>query len=202
MKHLLFCLLFLGLFFCQKVEGQQYFEGYIHYTYEYFTLEGEDISNQKQEFLPKEQHYYIKEGNYVAFDHDGELMQLYNQGGNAYYYQRGEILYKMDAGSWLQGEEKYTEGKEKLKVLKYRCKSVEKEGSVTFYSKKVRVDPASFESHTFGNWARYLDFTNGALALKIVNTHGDYYQVITASKVVPMKLDDEKFDLDKILGAK
>ncbi|MCH7413122.1 hypothetical protein MM213_06485 [Belliella sp. R4-6] len=202
MKKLLFSALFMGLMFLQNAKGQEYFEGYIHYTYEYFTLEGENITKQKQDVLFKEQHYYIKEGNYVAFDQEEALIQLYNQKGNVYYYKNGDGVYKLDAGIWEQGKSNYSKGKKKAKILKYRCESVKKDKSVTFYSNKIKVNPANFESHKFGDWSGYLEFTNGALALRIVTYYDDYYQVMTANKIVPMKLDDSKFDIKKILNVK
>ena len=202
MKKLLFSVLFIGLLIFQNANGQEYFEGYILYTYEYFTLEGENITKQKQEMLFKKQHYYIKEGNYVAFDHEEELMQLYNQKGNLYFYKKGDIVYKLDAGNWAQGKTNYSKTKEKAKILKYRCESIKNDKSVTFYSNKIKVNPANFESHKFGDWSGYLEFTNGALALRIVTYYDDYYQVMTANKIVPMKLDDAKFDIEKVLNVK
>ena len=199
MKQLFLILGICILIHCQAV-AQAYFEGYILYKYEYFSIDGKNISKQMHDLHPSEQHYYINQGNYVAYDQDQNLMQLYNAEGNQYFFKRGDGVYKLDAGDVSYKGSGYSLFEKQQKVLKYACKSVEKEGNLTYYSDLIRVDPMMFSNHNLGDWNAYLSVTGGALGIKSVIFHEDYYVEMTATKIEPKKLDQAQFDIEKILG--
>jgi hypothetical protein len=183
--------------------SKNYFEGKILYEYQYTDKQGNDITNRMKQEGDVEQHYFINPRNYKSKNQKGQLTQLYNSSTNKYYYNLGLELEEVDAGKEFPKsfESKSLPGKQI--ILDMPCKSLlirTEVGSTTyFYSKKVKVNPAPFSKHRFGNWNSYLSLSKGALPLKFVVTFDRYTLTATAVAITPLKLPDKEFDVRKAL---
>jgi len=180
-----------------------YFEGKILYKYQYKDKEGNDITEKMKIGKDLEQHYFINPHNYKSKNEKGQLTQLYNSATNKYYFNVGLELEEVSGAKEFPKTFKSTKLSEKLTILDRSCQALlvtSEVGTTTyFYSKKVKVNPAPFSKHRFGNWNSYLSITKGALPLKFVIVFDRYTLIATAVEVTPMRLSDSSFEVKRAL---
>lgn len=180
------------------------FEGYIIYRYQYFDLDGNDISAKMLTEKDSVQHYYINKANYVTYNQNQVLSQLYNSGTNQYFYSRANDIYVLDAGKSTSSKSTYKKQKEEKTILGNKCYTLQKgEGSnkmIYYVSENIWIDPSPFQNHNLGNWNEFLKQSKGRLALQITTFHEDYYQTMTAVRIQKMSLPDEAYNIDKLIG--
>ncbi len=190
---------FLVALFSLTFLSAQDFSGYILYDYKYIDSLGQDITDEMGEKLGLKQHYYINGTDYVVFDHHDNMQQLYNSKDNKYYFPfKGEV--KVVSGDLAYpNSPKIIESSHKATILGHECSSFVFETATNtttyYYSDDFSVDPDVFSGHRFGNWATYLQSSNGGLALKIVIEKDHYTQILEAVKIEEQTIDQSKFDV-------
>ncbi len=184
--------------------SKNYFQGQIVYRYQYIDDNGNDITERMKKEEDAEQYYFINPKNYKSKNEKGQLTQLYNSSTNQYYYNVGLELQKVDAATEFPKSYQSRFRREVQTILDLPCKSFwmkSEAGETTyFYSEKIKINPAPFAKHRFGNWNLYLKQTNGALPLKFVVQNIGYTLFATAVKITPMKLSNEEFELKRALA--
>lgn len=186
------------VFCCLNSLSTQDFKGYILYNYKYTDSLGHDITDELGEKLGLEQHYFINGTDYVSFDHNNDLQQLYNSNDNKYYFLfRGEVKV-VSADMEYPARPKITDSELKETILGHECRSFVFETplhkTTYFYSDEVTIDPEVFSAHRFGNWATYLQSSKGALPLKIVIESEQHTQVLKATQIDAQDIAAAKFN--------
>jgi hypothetical protein len=180
------------------------FEGYIIYRYTYHDLDGNDISVKMLTEKDSVQHYYINKANYVTYNQNQVLSQLYNSGTNQYFYSRANKIYVLDAGKSTSPKPAFKKLKEEKVILGNKCSAIQKgEGTkkiIYYVSDNILIDPTPFQNHHLGNWSDFLKASKGKLALQINTFHEDYTQTMTAVLIQKMTLPDEAYNIDKLIG--
>ncbi|WP_162056483.1 hypothetical protein [Pontibacter pamirensis] len=169
------------------------FTGKILYRYSFKDLQGNDINEKLVPYLGSEQHYFIDNKNYKSL-YQGKLQQLYNSETNAYYFiPDGRSAQKLDGSQPTSQIFKVTPLNKTEKVAGYSCKAIQVETdnatTVYFYSPEIRTDKKVFSKHGFGEWNKYLEATDGALALKFVMTDKKNGFVWTSTATEVSKMD-------------
>lgn len=197
MKRLaaLFALVLLS--FAQPVK---YFSGKIIYLYKFKDVKGNDITEAMSAILGKEQHYYINDKNYKAYDEKENLVQLYNSATNTYYQvTKDKKVHKVDASMVTSSIFTVKKLAETEKVANYLCNEMEvtTDDAITtyYYSPQVKVNAGVYSKHNYGEWNKILQATNGCLPLKfkMVNGKQGFTWTVTASLVTPLALTDKDF---------
>lgn len=177
------------------------FTGKIVFTNTFKDLDGNDITEQMAPYIGREVHYFINAANYRAYDENDNWVQLDNLKTNTYYsFSKEKRATKIDASKTSSTKFEVTKLAEKVKIAGYECDAMQVETddmtTVFYYTSKVRVDPAVFATHGYGNWNQFLVATDGALTLKFETTlHKQKLKWIsTAKSVKRMKLDDSAFE--------
>lgn len=198
-KIFLFSCLIIFLASCATTSP---FQGRIVYKYQYLDKSGKNVSDQMKE-MDIEQRYYINPANYKSYNQNGELTQLYNSKSNKYFYSVGMELESIDASTPSPKNFMAQDKKGEEKILDHQCKKLlvsSESGSVLYYyDKAVKVNPAPFIKHRFGNWSQYLSKTKGALPLKFILTNKEGSLVATAIEIKSMTLLDEEFEVQRAL---
>lgn len=179
------------------------FTGKILYKYSFTDLQGNDINGKLVPYLGSEQHYFIDNKNYKSL-YQEKLQQLYNSQTNAYYFiPDGKSAQKLDGSQPTSQTFKVTPLDITEKVAGYSCKAIQVETdnatTVYFYSPEVRTDKRVFSKHEFGEWNKYLEATDGALALKYVMTDkkNGFVWTSTATEVSRKDFGADDFVLPK-----
>jgi gamma-glutamylcyclotransferase (GGCT)/AIG2-like uncharacterized protein YtfP len=208
MKINLYLLSFLLLLASFK-ENEKYFTGKLVYQYQFTDLTGNDITDKVAPYVGKEQHYFINEQNYKAYDEQENMVQLYHSSTNTYYaVDKTKRAQKIDASTLTS--QKYTVKTLEIKetVAGYECKAMEVEtdnGSIIYYySPQIRVDSKVFSKHNYGEWNKYLEASNGALPLKYVMTNPKqgFVWIATVKQVEKLSLKAQDFELPKEVQVK
>jgi len=180
----------------------KYFSGKIIYKNSFTSLQGEDISDKLAPFLGAEQHYYISGPNYKAYNEKKQLIQLYTGSKNEYvYFKDGQVAQKFDAAKPSSTDTQVKPLAQTATVLGHPCKAVEivADGVTTvyYYATDIKVKPADYTKHAFGDWYTYLKATQGGLTLKYVSTNPKVGYVITseATAVQAMPLASTEFSV-------
>jgi hypothetical protein len=147
------------------------------------------------------QDYVIKGGNYKNIT-NGTLVQwqIYVNKDNKLYSKLANspnILY--NDGSENKNEVIKAEvNKNAVTILGYKCDELIltcKDGVQKFYyNEKIKVDPALFQNHKYGNWYEVLTRTK-SLPLKMIIEHPQFSSEMTASNITAEKVDDKTFEL-------
>lgn len=184
----------------------QEFEGYILYSYQFSDSTGNDITMVMGKKRGLEQNYYINSSNYKGIDEKGQLSQLYNSNTNTYFYQQGTKVKSFSGSVEYPKEFKYEIINDTTTIVGYMCKSIivtTENGQTTYYfNDSISVNSKKFKNHRFGNWSSYLKASNGALPLKFIVKKKDYTWIATATVVKKQDINDDEFDIDKILEIK
>lgn len=191
MKNLL---LLLGLFltFSAFKSNEDFFNGKILYKYTFTDLQGNDINSKLVPYLGSEQHYFIDNKNYKSLNQN-KLQQLYNSDTNNYYFfTDNNTAQKFDASKATSEKFNVTRLNKTEKVAGYDCKAIQIETdeavTIYFYSPQIKTDKKVFARHSFGEWNKYLEETDGALALKYIMTNKKYGYIWTSTAIEISKL--------------
>ena len=192
-------LLFAACIFLTAFQvNEKLFTGKIYYKYTFTDLQGNNINEQLEPYLGKEQNYFIDASNYKSYNQD-KLCQLYHSNTNSYYYITDNTAKKMDGSQVTSQKFIVTHLDKTEKVAGFVCKSLQVETddatTVYYYSPEVKTDKKVFAKHNFGEWNKYLEATNGALALKFIMTNkkNGFIWTSTAMEIVKMELAAKDF---------
>lgn len=192
----IFLTIILGYFILPL--NAQYFEGNIRYEYSFINEKGVDITDSLGLILGTYQDYYVNESNYKSFMDGPISFQLYNSESNTYYmkYSDGRA-YKLDAAKKFSEITKISHVDTLVQILGHNCKGVtietDKGRTTYFYNENIKVNPANFEQHNFGNWNAYLRAMNGALTLKFISEEDGYVWESTAKELKKYNIPDKEF---------
>ena len=191
----------LLLLFARLTLVGQNFEGKIIYSNKYTSKVPEPTSEQLTSIMGKRQEYIIKGSNYKSIT-DGMVAkwQMYRAKENRMYYS----MFGRDAILWSdasQNEDTVLKSeihKNAATILGYSCDELVltcKSGVQKYYfNSRLKVDPASFARHKFGNWSEIVKRTK-ALPLKMVVDNAQFTIESTATEVIPSKIEDAVFAL-------
>lgn len=182
------------------ISDKDTFVGKILYKYSFTDLKGNDITDKIAPYFGREQHYFVDNSNYKAYDEKNAWMQLYNSETNSYYYFNKDNTAKKYDGA-TQTSKKFIVNKldKKEKVAGYDCESIQVETdnatTIYFFNKMIKTDLKNFSKHNFGEWNRYLEATDGALSLKFVMTDhkNGYIWTSVATEVSKQNLTSSDF---------
>ncbi|PIQ21443.1 MAG: hypothetical protein COW65_09045, partial [Cytophagales bacterium CG18_big_fil_WC_8_21_14_2_50_42_9] len=75
---------------------------------------------------------------------------------------------------------------------------------IYFYSPQIKTDKRVFAKHSFGEWNKYLEATDGALALKYIMTNKKYGYIwtSTATEISKMKFTSKDFSFPENVQVK
>jgi hypothetical protein len=200
MKNIVLLLtLFVALTAFKKEE--ELFIGKILYKYNFTDLQGNDINNKLVPYLGSEQHYYIDNKNYKSLNQN-KLQQLYqSETNNYYYFTDTKSAQKFDGNKPTSQKFIITKLNKTEKVAGYECKAIQIETdeatTIYYFSPKIKTDKNVFQKHSFGEWNKYLEATDGALALKYIMTNKKQGFVWTSSatEISRIELTDKDFAL-------
>jgi len=197
----LFLFTLLATLLCSLTGEPQYFTGKIVMKYDFKDTKGNDMTEKIAAFLGREQHYFIDSSNYKSMDENNNWMQLYNSSNNSFYmFTKDKSAQKLDGGTHTSQKAEVIKLDKKEKIAGYECSALQMETddatTVYYYSPRLRVNPAAFAKHNYGDWNKYLEASGGALALKFVMTDhkNGYVWTSTAIGVIPMKLTAKDFE--------
>ena len=69
--------------------------------------------------------------------------------------------------------------------------------SKNYYSNDIKVNPEEFNGHLVGNWYQKLKEVNGAILLKTITEHDNYYKIQEVIKIEERIVKKSEFDLPK-----
>lgn len=183
------------------------FVGKIVYQYTFTDLQGNDVSFKMAPYLGLEQNYFIGTTSYKSYT-QGKLQQLYMAGTNSYYYFTNNEGQKIDGSTSTSQTFTVKHLNETQKIAGYTCQAIQIEtdgtSTIYYYSLQIKTNQKVFAKHNFGEWNKYLEATNGALALKYIMTNKKqgYIWTSTASEVTKATLTDKDFLLPENLPIK
>lgn len=189
--------------------SEDFFTGKIIYQYSFTDLNGKDITDKMAPYYGREQHYYIDDENYKAYDENNNWVQLYHGETNTYFYfSKDKTAQKFSASMPTAQNIKVTRIDKKEKVCGYDCNAIQIETENTtivyYFSSSIKVDPAFYAKHKIGEWNKYMEATDGALPLKFVMTNlkNGFVWTSVATEVSRQALsaDDFKFPDDVLLS--
>ncbi|MCC2545371.1 hypothetical protein LJY25_02860 [Hymenobacter sp. BT175] len=199
-KSFLFSFLVLSAMLTSFTAGKDNFVGRIMYKYSFSDLNGNDITERVAPILGREQRYFINERSYKAYDENNRWMQLYTSEDNLYYYfGKDNTAQKFDGATQTSQKFVVTKLDKQETIAGYPCKAIQIETdnitTIYYYTPAVKVDVAPFARHTFGEWSKYLQATDGALSLKFVMTDhkNKYVWTSTAQEVAKQALSAAEF---------
>ena len=191
----------LSVCLCSGLCNAQYFEGKIVYELNYQTDNNAMSNQQWQTSLGSKQVYVIKGGNYKS-SVNGVLVdwELYVNSENRVYQKLGEseVAFWSDAAANPDSIYSIDINKKAAKILDYKCDEITMKTSSgvqkLYFNKSLKVDPALYENHHYGNWSAYLKAA-GALPLKMIVITEDLTIESTAIEVLEMAIDDSELTL-------
>lgn len=193
-------LLALLLISVGTLSGQN-FEGKIIYKNEYKSKLANVTHDQLGSMMGTSQEYLIKGGNYKSSTNGNFFQwQLYIHADNKLYSKMSNspVIYWNDGSINTDEVIKSEINKEVTNILGYTCDELVltcKNGIQKYYfSSKLKVDPALFQKHEFGNWKIVMAKTS-AIPLKMVIDNPQFNLVCLATEVVSMNLDEKIFEL-------
>ena len=177
------------------------FEGEIVYANTYRTKDPKMKEQTLKAMLGGVHNYYVKNGNYKTVT-DGMFAkwQLFINKDNKIYNK----MASSDTVFWNNAAEHYDEllsskiNKNALTVLGYLCDELIlncKSGVHKYYfNSQLKVNGALFVNHKYGNYYNYISRTN-AIPLKMIIEDYDFTIESIATKVIPKKIPDNFFTL-------
>jgi len=151
------------------------FVGKILYKYSFSDLKGNDITEKLVPYLGREQHYFIDNLNYKAYNEKGSWTQLYNSETNSYYYfNKDNTAKKYDGATQTSQKFIVTKLDKKENIAGYDCEAIQVDTdnatTIYYFNKSIKTNTINFSKHNFGEWNKYLEATDGALSLKFIMT--------------------------------
>lgn len=147
-----------------------------------------------------QQEYYIREGSYKSIT-NGQLiiMQLYHSETNRLYNQSAtsDTLYWLDASTNTDNVLSCNFKKEAGLILGYLCDALTvktRTGITTFYfNSRFSLNKAKYKKHHYGNWSFFVE-KSSSVPLKIITENSQFSMESIATRIKPMKLDDQYFN--------
>ena len=176
----------------------------IIYVNTFTDLKGNDISDQLAHYFGKENHYFINNSNYKAYNENNKLLYLYNSGTNTYYSVIGQdnTAQKVNAQTGdSKSHIKVRRLPQKEMIAGYECSAVElktgNNSTIYYYNSAVSIDKTNYAKHNYGDWNKCLDATNGALPLKMVYTDKNENVIWTAvaKQISKVQLTQSDYEL-------
>ncbi|MES2764761.1 MAG: DUF4412 domain-containing protein [Bacteroidota bacterium] len=196
----IFIFSFLILALSSFTEEKDFFVGKILYKFSFVDLEGNNITDKLAPYFGHEQHYFINNTNYKAYDENNSWTQLYNSESNSYYsFKKDKTAKRFDGALQTSTLSTVMKLDTKETIAGYECESIriENDNSSTIYyfNPSIKTDSKKFEKHSFGSWNQYLEATNGALPLKFIltNKKNGYVWTSTAIEVSTLELKPADF---------
>lgn len=179
----------------------QNFEGKIVYRNSYKTSMPGVTTEQFTAMMGDQQEFFIKGGNYKSLM-NGSMMQwqLYRVEDNRLYFKMSNAptVFWRDASENPDEVQKAEINKGVETILGKLCDELVltcKSGVQRYYfSSSVKVDPAAFEKHKFGNWSEVIARTK-ALPLKFLIDNPQFTIESTATELKAENVDSKQFDL-------
>ncbi|WP_405207124.1 hypothetical protein [Aquimarina sp. LLG6339-5] len=145
---------------------------------------------------------YFKKGEYqYSYTYDDETKRMYDDYADKSYVtfrdsQRANAEY---FGSKILRDSTTI-------ILGYTCYMVKTDSefgkSKTYYSNDIKVNYSDFKGHKVGNWYNKLKEVDGAITLKTITEHENYFEIQEAIKIDKRKVKSDEFKLpDKPLAA-
>lgn len=182
-KKLLPIALLLGAF---TLADSPWFSGKIVYHNTFKTLAGQDITEKLTPMLGSDDPYYISGNSYKMYTDKKQLLELYTGADNKFrFYMNGQAAPVLDASQGTPGA-MVKQLAATATIAGYFCQSLQltnaADGTSTlyYYAPKLRVDPAQFSKHAFGDFSTYLAASKGALPLRIIVTNAKQSFVMTS----------------------
>jgi hypothetical protein len=199
MRLILLSLLLLAF---TNASTAQNFEGKLIYQLSYKSKSPSLTEKQLSAFTGTQHEYYFKGGNYKTVVAPGAMIQwqLFIHADNKLYskYTNTETIFWNDASVNQDSVLAFQVNKAVADISGYKCDELIltcKTGvQKYYYSSKVKVDPALFAKHKYGNWYDFLSKAE-ALPLKYIYDMPQYTIEGVVSEVTPMQLDDQFFQL-------
>lgn len=179
----------------------QDFEGKIVYKNTYTSKIPNIPDQQFTTMMGSTQEYFYKEGNYKSST-NGTFFQW-----QLYIHKENKLFNKMANSAtilWNDGASSTDEilkvevNKSTRQVLGRTCDELIltcKSGVQKYYhSADLKVNPALFANHKFGNWNEVMSRT-GSLPLRIILETQQFSLECNAVEIQPMKLDSKLFEL-------
>jgi len=200
MRQLIVIILIL---FCLPAFGQSdSFTGKIIYEYQFLNpTSGKDITNTMKQYFGQEQHYYVNDKYYKAYDEKGQLRQLYNSKTNTYYFLNpsNSQLMELSAANKTSKVVSVEHFKETQQILGKECKKMviktETDETIYWYNSEITVNPENFIDHNVGNWNTYMKESSGALPLKFTVKSQNYTWISTAIDIETIALTQQDFNI-------
>ena len=179
----------------------QTFEGKIIYANSYKSKSPQFKDQQLNAMMGTKQEYYIKGGDYKSvFNGSFIKMQLYKSVENKSYTLTGksDSLYSEDYGKNKDVPTKYQIEKSKVTIMGLRCDVLivftPTSKLYYYYNKKYGVNPDLFKRHAYGNWYNIITKTK-ALPLKTIYETGQFTIISTAINITQQKLNNSVFEI-------
>ena len=192
----------ITLVFVSLITSAQTFEGKVIFKNSFKSKSPQVSDQQLGAMLGVNHEYMIKGGNYKNVT-DGIFLQwqIYSNKDNKLYSKtagKDAVLFN-DCNENPDEVIKAEINRNVTKLLGHPCDELVltcKSGVQKYYYSPgvVKIDPAEYKKHKFGNWSEVISRTN-ALPLKMIIDNAQFTLETEAVEIVPMKLDDELFTL-------
>jgi hypothetical protein len=175
------------------------FSGTIVYKIEYFTKDGQLITDRKLRTLGDTSISYIKKGNYrIEYPHSRVEKVIYLYENAEYYamFRRYDTIFVYNYKIPSSPIKSYGKIDTTTNVLGYKCRgykvTTNSNSILYFYTDSLHLNPEYFKDHTESGYNYYSKDTK-AIYLKLILSYSTYDLVLTAVKVTDEKIDDEIF---------
>ncbi len=207
---------FLLLFLISNIWGQEYFEGEIHYTITYETLNKNVPISYLETEMGRTFSAYIQENRYImVFDTEGQngwtkIMVALEEGYTYTEFQNSDTIAKTKFGLEKNHLINFQRNKDlKKQVLNEICESITISyqpsdpnsfyttfNGTYYFNPKYKLNTKSYEHYTDGFWNL---FVNEAQSISIRN-ETEFYplfkSVQEATSIEPKEISDEMFELN------
>ena len=202
MKKIIIKLLFFpALMLMASVPADNFFEGKIIYKNTFTDpLRGVDITTDMKYLYGLEEHFYINQYNYKAYNEQGRMTKLFNAADNIYYRIKatGKAI-AIDATKMSSPKPEISHSDSSISVLGRKCKMVTLTTPaaeiIYFYDTTLTVNKYSFMYHKLGNWNSYIEASGASMPLKFIIITKDWIQVSEAISIDRITLQDTDFVL-------
>ncbi len=171
------------------------------YINTFTDLNGNDITAKMAPYFGKPNDYFINDNNYKAYNENNKLMYLYNSSTNVYYSVINHAAEKIDAAQATPEKPRVRKLSEKVTIAGYQCSGIEMETSsstsVYYFTPAIAINKAAYAKHNFGDWNAYLEASNGAVPLKMIQTDKKmgFKWTSVAAQAIKVNLPGTDFEL-------
>ena len=175
------------------------FEGSITYKIEYFSKDGQLITDRKQRTLGDTSISFIKKGNYsIEYPHSRVEKVIYLSDKSVYYtmFRRYDTIFAQNYKVPTSPIKSYGKVDTTENVLNYNCKGYKvtttSSSFLFFYADSIYLGSDYFKEHKESGYNYYTKDTK-SVYLKLLLSLKDYDVLFTAVKINNEKVDDKIF---------